>query len=501
MEEKNDEVEMNFEDSEPKKDLHTTTDPVDKYEKIDLEDKTEYISSPTGTNSKTTELSKQLDSLPAGEFEKKYKDNDNLIALNVSLGGERNTNREDIYGGLTEEELVNEVKYGEKSLEIKPVTVNSKKNVISGDTAVAMFTSSLGIGNIMHIPLWNSGFWISIRPPEDPDIINLDIALSNYELELGRNTNTLVYSNYSVIFIKLVTDFIENHIMNSSLKLNADESIMDHILISDLYPMILGIITAMYPKGYEITKGCKNTLVADDDGNLKCNFIATGKVNPRKMLFVNRQRINSTGLEHMAKRQPNSVTVDMVKNYQKLVNSGEEKVFDISNSSKDIKVTLKSPTISAMIESGELWVNTIISKAEEAFTKTDTDVVKNKKINDIVKSSVLGIYNIYTTKIEFENNGETKSVVDTSTINTLLNVISSEDDIVESYSKAIKSYINDDMISMVGMPDFICPNCKEAQLSSDSNPAFKEIIPINMLEDFFDLSALRAKKIRNKETY
>ena len=46
----------------------------------------------------------------------------------------------------------------------------------------------------------------------------------------------------------------------------------------------------------------------------------------------------------------------------------------------------------------------------------------------------------------------------------------------------------------------VCPKCNANQAVSE-NPAFKELIPLNIIESFFDLSTLRGAKLRSIDMY
>ena len=59
----------------------------------------------------------------------------------------------------------------------------------------------------------------------------------------------------------------------------------------------------------------------------------------------------------------------------------------------------------------------------------------------------------------------------------------------------MRDYISETAIAVVATPSYTCPKCKEEQ-SPDENSDFKNLIPLNMVETFFDLCALRELKAR-----
>ena len=72
---------------------------------------------------------------------------------------------------------------------------------------------------------------------------------------------------------------------------------------------------------------------------------------------------------------------------------------------------------------------------------------------------------------------------------------------IKFYDKTLlKNYLDEYAIAIVGTPNYICPACKEPQKKvkeGDTNP-FRNIIPMNVLENFFDLSSLVELKVATR---
>lgn len=482
---------------------------TDRHEQIDVENKSiEYkeenkepsILFPMSTYSKLIDFIKVIDTIPVKEFEKAYSKKQ-AISAGVNIESMRTTTMDDIFVDNLNEKLddfINLAKYSDKELTIRPLNFKQKDGAISGQAAVARFTSLLGVGEVTQVPLWHSGIWLTIKPPKQSDIINLELAIANNQISLGRDTNTLVYSNYSVIFNRLVTDFVMKHVVDTTLKITEEDDLRDYIVIHDLYPLILGMITSMYPDGIPITRTCINTKELNEDKTPKCDFTVSSKVDTKKLLFVNRKSISNNMLSHMSKRSPNSMTVDEVKEYQLSIKESVDKKITIkTENSLEITAILSLPMLKDYVINGEAWVLNIIKESEELFSKTDSDEVKNSKVNDILMTVILGIYNVFVKKIE--TNGSI--VEDRETITEVLTVLSNDNEAFKSFINEVKKFISRSAIAIVATPNYECPKCKAEQTDSNLNKAFKELIPLNVLESFFDLSVLRINKVRNKSMY
>lgn len=397
---------------------------------------------------------------------------------------------------MQKDEYVNNVVFGEKQLNTRPINFQTKDK-LSTASALARFNAFLGTGEVTQVPLWHSGFWVTLRPIKQKDFVNLTIALNDNAIILGRYTNALIYSNYSVVFVRIVMDFIISNIVDTSLNLK-DEDIRKYIRVQDIYTLINGILTAMYPRGIEVVKSCENTLKLDDDNKPVCDFIATGTVDTKKLLWVNRKALTNKHLSHMSNRQPNSVSISEVLEYQNTMQSTREEVVKIDiGDDKWIKFTIKDPTLLDYVTIGEQWVTDIVTNTEKVFEEKDSEAVKQSKINDATMAARMNMYNSYIVKIETSDGSK---FVTSEQIVELLNVVSMNDNIYIELAKAIQKHIDESAIAIIATPNYTCPKCKEVQKNTGVG-AFKEFIPLNLLESFFDLSDQRMKSIRRGDTF
>ncbi len=198
----------------PKKvtDRHEATNPYRDEEEFDKDKhKRKVVLLPAGKYSTLMSLLDFINNVDDVKFKEIYtKKQAGVSGMNIeSLG---TTIEGDVYAaqGVDAEDYVNDIKYADNELNPKHLKVGGT-GTMTGSAAIAKFSSAMGIGESTHVPLWHSGIWVTIKPPKDTDVINLEIALANNQIKLGRDTNTLVYSNYSVVFNRIITDFIITH--------------------------------------------------------------------------------------------------------------------------------------------------------------------------------------------------------------------------------------------------------------------------------------------------
>lgn len=392
-------------------------------------------------------------------------------------------------------DYVNELKYGETELNTRNVGIRNKEG-LSTNAAVLKLMAFIGQGEIVQVPLWHSGFWVTLTPITQKELVNLSIAINDSQLSLGRRTSSLIYSNYSIVFIKILTDFIVEHITDTTLTLPENADIREYILLPDLYPLITGMISSMYPMGIDLVKGCVNTTIIDPETNKpKCSYVVEGKVDAKKLVWVNRNALTKKMLNQMTSRRAKSVTVADVEEYQNSLVQVQERVVPINFEGKILKFTLKTPKLTEAIDSGTQWVESVIRYTESLFKQDDTDTMKESKVTDVLVAIKANVYKHYIKSIEFDG----ITIEDPVTIEEYLDIISVKRDIVTEFFKEVNKYITDSCIAIVATPNYICPDCGKDQVELSGE--FKEFIPLNVLENFFDLGDLRLKRLRENGIY
>ena len=85
---------------------------------------------------------------------------------------------------------------------------------------------------------------------------------------------------------------------------------------------------------------------------------------------------------------------------------------------------------------------------------------------------------------------------DLETIEKLLNTLSADDIVRESFIQEVIDYINSSTISVIGIPVFDCPKCQGGQ--DDPSSPLKGIIPLDVNQVFFGLATQQLAKIESR---
>lgn len=493
-----DDVKQHYQSSVTSGLQHEAVDPVDSYDddltikKLDeAEEAKELFIIPSSTAKKFMELYDTLEELHKNTEENPYnQDEGRIFAYNGVFNTKYPSPEEVYYDKINQniDNMINKIKYGNTTYNMR--NINFKSENVTGSQAVARFRSLLSLGEVAQIPLWHSGFWVVLKPPTQTEIINLQIALARREIDLGKITNTMIYSNYGVVYNRILTDFIVDHIHSTSLKLPSNEDIREYINIQDFYILALGMLASMYPKGMSFVRTCTNSMKIDENGKPLCDYSISGIVDPKKLVWVNKTELKDHMINHMGKKDENSMTIDSVKEYQYGFGSIKDKTVVIkSENGNEFSVTFTLPNLRDHLVNGEQWVNDIVNKTEALFVENDTVEQKNTKISRIMSASYLSIYNIFIKRIAIGDSAVIDKIED---INETLSIITTDNTACETFLEAIRDYISTSAIAICAIPNFECPKCKTKY--NNGTGAFKEFIPLNVIEHFFALCALRAQR-------
>ena len=382
----------------------------------------------------------------------------------------------------------NRIVHAGENFTIQPAKFTAVNNqVLTGKHALSMLMSNAGISNYVRVPCWHSGFWLTVTAPADEDIIALDIAISDAKIHFGRATGGLVYSNSMVYTIKHLMDFIIKCSAEATVVLESGSmrELRTLLAAQDIPAALLGIMTAMYPEGYQYQQPCVQNPT-------KCQYVLKELLDLSLLLFEDTKRLSTEQVAFMCGgnfKRPGSKTVESVKLYQEGFSSEFSKL-PLPNS--DITVHLSLPTVERYETNGMHWVDTVVDDALQTLTPDASEDVKNTEIIRFANASVMRNYGHYVTKITIGTN----EINDSKTISDALARFSSKKEYRKAFSDGIKQFISDTTIALVAVESFECPSC--GTHNQEDNVLDKALIPLDVISLFFDTCERRLLDLANR---
>lgn len=372
-----------------------------------------------------------------------------------------------------------------------PKIKDSTNENLKGERAVLRVMRDMGLGTTFQVPLWHTGIWVTLKPPAESEIIELNRRLVAEKIRLGRYTYGLAYSNTTSYTNSLLLDFIFAHTYTTTVR-NEElpiSKLKDVISTQDLFTLIWGFACTMYPRGFQYRRPCIN----DPE---KCNHVTEEKLNLSKLQWTNTNALTEWQKSHMTTRQPYGRDMGSVKRYKEELLRTKPRRLTLTEPTDayQIHVTLKTPVLSEYITEGEKWITGLVNKVNEALTTSDTDQERNAIIHRYAQASSMRQYAHWVESIELGTN----IIDDVGTINSALDTISADDRIRPKFINEVVNYINDSTISLIGIPVYDCPACGMDQKVEGIGKDFVNIIPLDVIQLFFALITQRIQRIADR---
>lgn len=358
--------------------------------------------------------------------------------------------------------------------------------IISGERAVLKTMNALGFGSIVQIPLWHTGIWISLKPPSEGALLELERRIAMEKVELGRATAGMVYSNTSVYTISHLINFAFNHVYDATVKNITPDALKEMISITDIPLILWGLACTIYPNGYNYARPCTTDPT-------KCQHVVKGLISLPKLQWTDTSSLTDSQRKHMANRG-GKFTDEEIKRYQSEHSRGGNKVIPIRDS---LKFRLKVPTIAEYERSGFNWVDNIIKLLEGSLGVSLRGEQRDDYIRNQARLSAIRQYGHWIDQIEV---GE-DFIEDTDTIEAVISNLSSDEAIYNTFIEEVGKYIDSSTISLIAIPKYSCPKCGSPQEDdSDSHSAkHPHLLPIDMTRTFFTLLDQRITKALTAE--
>lgn len=361
---------------------------------------------------------------------------------------------------------------------------------LKGERAVIRMITHLGLGTLFQVPLWHSGFWITFKPPTESEILEINRLLVSDKIQFGRDSYGLAFSNVTAYTTDRLVGFALAHVYDLTTKsedINID-NVRQHISSQDIPSLIWGFICTMYPRGFKYRRAC----VADPSA---CNFILEETLNVMKLQWSNGVALTEWQKTHMSARQSKQKDLTSVVRYKEELTRIQHTKIDINKDKPNaISITIKTPSVSDYINAGHRWIGDIVSTVNSALAADTKDNERNSLVVSYGQASAMRQYSHWIESIEYESN----TINDLETIEKLLDTLSSDDEVRKSFTDAVIDYINKSTIAVIGIPVFDCPQCGKLNNGPLKLPAYKNIIPLDVMQVFFSLLTQRLERIAER---
>lgn len=350
----------------------------------------------------------------------------------------------------------------------------------TGEKAMHRIRSILGLAGQCSIPLFHSGFWITLEAPQDSEVIELHRRIMEEKIELGRETYGLVFANEQSYINSFLLEFCLEHVHSHTVRVDSIQDLRPLIKIQDLNILFWGMACLIWPRGFDY-----NRALMTKEG-IENTQTVSAKINIGKLLWVDNASFDEKQCAHFANRQRYQMTVDSVKEYQRTfipsLAAGRRILLR-----EGLEVMIASTDVNNYINDGADWISGIIQTVDSTFTQSAPDErSRNRMIDTHARASRLRNYGswIKAIIIDGQENNDRGDIANT------LNLLSTDEEISERLAKEVTKFIDDSTRALIAIPE---TNGVQIEL-----PLFPNLIPIDVINTFFTLLAQRVGIIANR---
>lgn len=398
-------------------------------------------------------------------------------------------------------DVVNTWRYGDKELFSKALDLKDKmssKGGVSNAVILAKFINGTSSGNTVSVPLWHSGFRVTINPPTVAELTTLHMQVVKSEVDLGRETLSLTTAANRSTTIDIIKEFIREKIYRTTLDIDTTTTdIFQYISILDFDFLLLGLISATYVNKISTVRTCVNTLRSNSGDELGCSHSVSADLDPNKLVIVDKSILTPNMIATISKRSSGTVSIAERSNYlselNKALDSRRERIGEYQPDGGNSVITFRIPSVQAYVQDGLNWVEDAMADltrlAENASYQRKQVIAE--KIKDVRGGTIMSA-NVEA--IGEKVNDESIVSTDRGTIYQALKGITNSIDIVNGFFEAVNKYVNRSYIAICATPNYICPQCRKIQEGIKTPADFDAFIPLNVLDFFLTLVEVKIAK-------
>lgn len=349
----------------------------------------------------------------------------------------------------------------------------------TGERAMRRIKSLLGMGGLICVPLWHSGFWVTLKAPGDNALIELHRRMTEDKIRHGRDTLGLVFSNEQSYQVSWLYEFIMDHIHESSASFEGNRELMkEQIMAPDLNILLWGIASLAWPSGFKYYRS-----LTTKDGIKDLKTVA-GNLDIIKLLWTDTNLLTKEQKHHMSRRDRGCHKPEAIEKYREHFNLYAGRSININDS---VSLTLGMPSVATQATQGMDWISSLNRMINATFTEADPDVEERYKLIEMhTKATRMRIYSpwiksVVADGVTYENYDEIAGTLDA------LTSMDHDGSFIELVKNEVKKYVDDTCVSLVAVP--------ETSGEDTGIPRFQNLIPINVINTFFTLLVQRVQRI------
>lgn len=253
---------------------------------------------------------------------------------------------------------------------IKPAANGERVKLSGREAKLAVLARAKGL---RKLHLFNSGFWITIRPPRMAELSQWYNEVSMESKDFGRILSGHVYLFSDVLLKQKFMEFLPSIVVDSNLEgWKAPERLSRMISINDYDVLVWGVCSLIYKEAITVNLHCTND---------ECQYVATNyKVDLTKLRWNNFDIVPQEAVDIISKRLVSSekVSGDDLRLYHKALAMRRNLVIG------DVTYKVSPPSIHKFIQCGSQFIRDIVGAIKGDVTDFDAELDRSVRTNVVL---------------------------------------------------------------------------------------------------------------------
>lgn len=359
---------------------------------------------------------------------------------------------------------------------------------IKGRAALASLRRHTGFGNNITHFLPRSGIWVTMRPPLETELVDVDYKRISATTVVGRNSAGSLLGANSSVNMEILIDLALECVIDCNVSNRPDgikEALLDRIDIMDYNKLIGLLLSTMYPDGYPWEFVCANCENIENDS----------AVSFARMTVTDYSVLTDKQLNMLTKHR-NSITDDELAVYRNEFNLTDKGVIHLPNSDVDIEIDTCS--LRDFLTYSNAWVMSIENKYAKALSGYRTEKERAVFINTQTQINRFLKYRHFIKKISWIVNEEVVSIESPEEIDEAILVLRTTNEDFRVFESIIIDYIDVNTLTVFGYEAKRCECCGFEP--TNTNQRFKDVIPLAPDAIFFTLARYKTSEMNYLST-
>lgn len=317
-----------------------------------------------------------------------------------------------------------------------------------GPETVSLLQNRMKTGCKLGVFLPHTGIYFVIVSPHDGQFIDTLAIINNQRIQTLRASSGILLGNSNFYINRQVMKLFIDSIVHCSLTAWNRETLMKLIDERDIAIIAQTLGASIYPDGYDYVQVCG---LEKTDGKV-CTHETRKLVDLRRMIFVDNSRLSEAqkiqAAQALAER-----SVSDIERYKEANYIGFKKAYEIT---QGVEFVYRAQSALTSIEAGEKWIKEIEAVVDSIITFNNDEDTRNLMIEERIGLTRIREFSHWIEEILIDS----QPMTDRTKIDTFLNSLSRNKDVVKKVSDTLTEFQRLSSIAMVAIPRCPCPECK-----------------------------------------